>query len=183
MSVIRYIGDMHLGHANAIKFDGRPFSSADEMDKIMIEYYNSVVSDGDDVYIVGDFCYRNNTNPADYLKKLKGKKHLVIGNHDSKLIKNSEAMKYFVDSSLLYDLVDNGRRVVVSHYPFAEWNGMFRESYHVYGHIHNNRNSTYRIMKERPRALNSGCMINNYMPCTLDEMIVNNKLFFENESL
>lgn len=39
-----YIADMHLGHKNVLKFDNRPFLSVSEMDKVLIENWNSRVS-------------------------------------------------------------------------------------------------------------------------------------------
>ena len=46
-----YIADMHLGHKNVLKFDNRPFLSVSEMDKVLIENWNSRVSTNDDVYL------------------------------------------------------------------------------------------------------------------------------------
>jgi hypothetical protein len=34
-------------------------------------------------------------------------------------------------------------------------------------------------MKSRPRALNAGCMINNYAPASFNELVRNNKIFQE----
>lgn len=34
-----YISDLHFGHTNAIKFDQRPFTDVDEMDRCMIVKY------------------------------------------------------------------------------------------------------------------------------------------------
>lgn len=48
-----YIADMHLGHENVLKFDNRPFLSVSEMDKVLIENWNSRVSTNDDVYLFG----------------------------------------------------------------------------------------------------------------------------------
>ena len=62
----------------------------------------------------------------------------------------------------------------------AEWDGMFRQTYHIYGHIHNALNDTYYIMKNRDLAFNAGCMINNYVPVTLNELIQNNQIFKQN---
>ena len=47
-----YIADMHLGHKNVLKFDNRPFLSVSEMDKVLIENWNSRVSTNDDVYLL-----------------------------------------------------------------------------------------------------------------------------------
>jgi len=40
---------------------------------------------------------------------------------------------------------------------------------------------TYYIMKDRERAFNAGCMINNYTPASLREIIENNKRFYEKD--
>lgn len=52
-----YIADTHFGHENVILLDSRPFVTVDEMDREMIERWNEKVQDADDVYILGDFCY------------------------------------------------------------------------------------------------------------------------------
>ena len=44
-------------HKNIIKFDGRPFESAEEMDAKIIENWNNVVKNNDNVYIVGDMFW------------------------------------------------------------------------------------------------------------------------------
>ena len=63
-----YISDLHLGHANVIKFDGRPFADVDEMDRMLIELWNAKVRSEDNVYIIGDLCYRNGKPAEWYLK-------------------------------------------------------------------------------------------------------------------
>ena len=68
-----YISDCHFGHNNVIQYDGRPFSSVDEMDEIMIENWKKRVKEEDEVYIIGDFCYRSEKNPIWYLNQLPGK--------------------------------------------------------------------------------------------------------------
>lgn len=93
--MIYYISDLHFGHLRCIKMDKRPFSSIEEMDRILIENWNNKVNEEDDVYILGDFSYKSKIDPVEYLKQLKGHKHLIVGNHDLKLIKNQEACHHF----------------------------------------------------------------------------------------
>ena len=174
---IFYYADSHFGHGNIIKLDGRPFTSVDEMDRMLIENYNKEVTDEDDVYIDGDLIYESNKSPQYYLEQLKGKKHLVLGNHDRWLFKDPSIRKHFVEIDKTMFINDGNERVVISHCPFAEWEGYFRGVYHVYAHIHNNLNDTYYFMKTKERALNAGCMINNYKPVTLKELIANNNEF------
>ena len=70
---------------------------------------------------------------------------------------------------------DNGKHIILFHYPIAEWNGFFKDNtYHFYGHIHNNKNEVFYIMEKIPRAFNVGVDIINFEPKTADE-IINNK--------
>ena len=169
--MIYYTSDLHFGHDRVIQMDQRPFSDVDEMDHALIERWNARVRDGDDVYVIGDFCYRSK-HPADwYLRQLRGKKHLIVGNHDGKTLKNPEAMAYFETVQQIASIDDDGRWVIMCHYPMLEWPGSRRHSYHIYGHIHNRMNQAHYIMSARDRAYNAGCMLHNYAPVTLQELI------------
>lgn len=82
--MVYFTADLHLGHNNIIKTCNRPFSSVDEMDDILIENWNKKVKGNDTVYIVGDLIWKG-IDPKPYLDRLKGKKILVRGNHDSRI--------------------------------------------------------------------------------------------------
>lgn len=174
-----YISDLHFGHQAAIDFDGRPFADIEEMDRALIYLWNSKVTKNDQVYILGDFAFHNEKPYSWYLSRLKGQKHLIVGNHDKKLLKDSEAMESFVSVDYQLEVTDNQQHIVLSHYPIAEWSGFFRDVYHIYGHIHNRTDRTFQYMRQFERALNAGCMINNYMPVSFSELIKNNQTFKE----
>ncbi len=177
--MIYYTADLHFGHANIIEYDNRPFKDVDEMDRALIEYWNKRVQPNDIVYIVGDFCFRSG-HPADwYLRQLKGWKYLVVGNHDKPVLTNPDAVKLFEGIEQIMDVQDGEKRITLCHYPIAEWNSYFHGSWHIFGHIHNNKNEAYEDMKKKKQALNAGCMINNYMPVTFDELVKNNSTFKE----
>ena len=72
---------------------------------------------------------------------------------------------------------DRGKLIVMCHFPIAEWNKKKSGAYHFYGHIHKSSPEVYRFMTGQGRAYNVGCMINNYMPCTADEIIRNNEIY------
>lgn len=175
--MIYYTGDLHFGHQNVIKFDNRPFADLDEMERVLINNWNARVQTGDTVYILGDFCYRNDKAAKWYLQKLKGHKILIIGNHDGKTLQDSEVTKYFDEIRSMMHVTDGDKQICLCHFPIAEWNGYFRGSWHIYGHIHNRKNETYEFMRTKEHALNAGCMINHYMPVTFEELLKNNREF------
>ena len=172
-----YISDLHFGHANVINFDHRPFSDIDDMDRMLVKFWNNRVQQDDHVYIIGDFCYRNERPEEWYLRQLKGHKHLIIGNHDQNLVKNDKAMSYLETVDKMMLVQEEDKRIVLCHYPLCDWYRKASGSYHVYGHIHQNKDDVYEFMKHQERALNAGCMLNNYAPASLNELIRNNETF------
>ena len=52
-----YISDLHIGHANVVRFDNRPFADVNEMNNKIIENWNARVRTDDTVYILGDFIW------------------------------------------------------------------------------------------------------------------------------
>lgn len=174
-----YIGDTHFGHSNVIKFDGRPFSDREEMDRIMIQLWNSRVQKNDEVYILGDFCYRSDKTEEWYLGQLQGKKNLVIGNHDNGLLNNPKAMAYFESVDKMMHVKDEEKDICLCHFPIAQWHSAHKGSWHIYGHIHNERDEVYEFMRRTGHALNAGCMINNFMPVSFRELLRNNQIFWE----
>ena len=81
-----YISDTHFGHQNIIRYDNRPFSTADEMDEVLIDRWNDVVSDEDTVYVLGDFSWHREEKTLEILDSLSGRKVLIKGNHDTRTI-------------------------------------------------------------------------------------------------
>ena len=120
-----YIADTHFGHKNILLHDHRPFRDTEEMWNAMKYLWNGRVTKTDDVWIIGDFCFCNKKNPVEYLRELKGKKHLIIGNHDKDLLKNEAAMAYFETVDYYRKIHDNGNTIILCHYPIVEWDGFF----------------------------------------------------------
>lgn len=176
-----YISDLHIGHKNIIRFDQRPFFDLSDMKQAIIKNWNSVVTSGDDVYVLGDMFW-NNDDITEVLPQLKGNLYLVKGNHDRI---NTEMSKRFVWTKDYAEIKDNGRNVVLCHYPIAHWRNADYGTIHLYGHIHSGRDSRpfdeYKeLMKQRNipyECYNVGCMLPymDYTPRTLDEIIMESR--------
>ena len=176
-----FTSDLHLRHENIIRFSNRPFSTLDEMNRTLVDNWNSRVTERDDVFVLGDMFYRKKEGVEEILKKLKGRKHLIIGNHDYSWMKNIELIKYFVETETLLVLKEEGRVMTLCHYPIMSWPHMYHGSYCIFGHIHNNANNAdyWPLIESNPYLLNAGVDVNNFYPVTFEELKRNNEVFKE----
>lgn len=84
-----FTADQHFGHANILKFQpenrvdgrGRPFKSVEHMGDCLVEYWNESIGDEDEVYCLGDFCFKQSVM-QEIVPRLRGRKILICGNHD-----------------------------------------------------------------------------------------------------
>lgn len=183
MSTKRYIADWHYGHANTIGFDNRPFTSVEQMNAELIRRWNAVVQPGDITYVLGDMFWCNSKLAVPILEQLNGSKVLVKGNHDRTGDRDFD--KQFVKIDEYIEVKDDGRRVVLCHYPIPCFKNHFHGAYHLYGHVHNsfewnmveNFKFQMQALYERPcQMFNVGVMMPwmDYTPRTLDEIIAGN---------
>jgi len=80
---IRFISDLHLGHKSICDFSGEyrgNCTTVEEHDQWIEEQWNSVVNKRDLVWVLGDVAFSKDAIKR--LKKMRGSKHLIIGNHD-----------------------------------------------------------------------------------------------------
>ncbi len=87
-------------------------------------------------------------------------------------------MGYFEAVDKMMHVSDDGRQICICHFPLAEWNGFYKRALHIYGHIHNKKDDTWEFMKTRMRAYNAGCMLHDYMPVKLRELINSSSALF-----
>jgi calcineurin-like phosphoesterase family protein len=74
--------DTHFGHANIIRYCGRPFRTVDEMDAELVRRWNERVGAGDVVWVLGDVALGSIKRSLELVSTLHGELHLVSGNHD-----------------------------------------------------------------------------------------------------
>lgn len=83
MSKIWLTSDLHFCHNRGFIYEPRGFNSIDEHNKTIVSNWNKVVSEDDDVYVLGDLMLNDNETACEYIKQLNGRIHIVRGNHDT----------------------------------------------------------------------------------------------------
>lgn len=185
MSNIFLTTDSHLGHAQMVKFCGRPENHSE---LILLGYRNNL-KEGDTLIHLGDICIGN--DDAWHLD-LKGyipegvKRILVRGNHDKK----SDSWYLNHGWNFVCDEFSGhyfGKYVTFSHVPIPN-----AKNINIHGHFHNN---LHRLLKkefitpgeeDRNMALIENMNSNhrllciedlNYRPVTLEWFLNNGKPF------
>ena len=161
-----YISDLHLFHNRILEKFNRPFSSVEEMHEMIINNWKNKVKADDTVYILGDVGMYHPKEIGNILNNLPGHKILITGNHDFKNIHSGIYKKVFDKITSYLEIEDNGRNVILFHYPIEDWNGKYREYYHLHGHIHNNEDS----LSQKERRFNVSAEVVDYTPVSLDEL-------------
>ena len=178
-----YISDWHYDHKNILAYDNRPFFTVKEMNRVLIENWNKTVGKDDTVYILGDMFWCPDKEAIPIIDQLNGTKILVKGNHDR--VKNPEFAKRFAKIDEYMEIEDDGRNLVLCHYPIPCFKKHFYGWIHLYGHVHNSFESKMmehdRFLMENLygqmcRMYNVGAMMPymNYTPRTLDEILAAN---------
>jgi calcineurin-like phosphoesterase family protein len=153
MSDLWFSADLHLGHANIIRFCDRPFLSDEEKeraasdrrgswrvsaetverhDSALIDAINDLVGENDTFWILGDFCLGSFEEAKAYRDRIACRDvNFVRGNHDKPSF-----------DSLFNRVIDQGlikcgkQKIFLNHYPMRSWDKAFHGSWHLYGHVH-----------------------------------------------
>jgi calcineurin-like phosphoesterase family protein len=151
------IADTHFGHKNILKYEGqsRPFKNIEEHDRELVERWNSVVKDEDKVYHLGDVFFGKKN--FELVKALKGKKRLIMGNHDIYGVDYKEAFEK-VYGAYIY------RDCILTHVPVHP-NQFKRFKLNIHGHMHSEK------MDDRRYVCVSVEQLPGLKPALLDIMI------------
>lgn len=119
---IFFTSDLHIGHANVIKFDQRPFKDLDHMHRVLINNYNATVEPDAICYFLGDVGLSKSDVVSKVIKELNGTKVLLLGNHDRNTYSMyAQGFDVVLNTGVFY--IGN-YRVSISHCPLP---GIYRE--------------------------------------------------------
>ncbi|HVP96003.1 2'-5' RNA ligase family protein [Methanoregula sp.] len=155
------ISDLHLGHANIIRYCSRPFVPSDvaEMDRVLIANWNCCISGDDKVYFLGDLRYGKQARPeTEYKTLLNGNITFLAGNHD----RSKETT--ITSATLTWD----GMEFLLVHDPAnapAGYSGWI-----IHGHHHNNDLRAFPFMDPVRKRINVSIEVIGYCPVSLQEI-------------
>jgi len=133
MSGVFITADTHFGDTNIITYEKRPFSSIEDMNKQMIASWNNVVNENDMVFHLGDVGVYPLLKMQNIIKRLNGKKILIMGNHDNYLTLR-EWMECGFDEVYKYPIIYN-EFIVMQHQP-PQYINSETPFFYLYGHVH-----------------------------------------------
>jgi calcineurin-like phosphoesterase family protein len=155
-----FTADTHYGHARVIEYTKRPFKSVEEMNRVMIDNWNSVVRKQDIVYHLGDFSFLPPERSKKIFDQLNGEKHLVLGNHD----RNMRGMGW-ASISDYKEIKVNGQAITLLHYAMRVWNKSHRGAWQLYGHSHNSLEDLDSALQ-----IDVGVDARNFYPISFEEV-------------
>jgi calcineurin-like phosphoesterase family protein len=163
---VYFTADNHFGHSGARSLYRRPFASVAEMDQVMIDRWNSVVKPEDEVWHLGDFAVRQSSERVAYLLgMLHGSKHLVTGNNDDAAVTGCNSWE---SRQQYVELMIDGTRLVLCHYPFRTWRDMAKGAINLHGHSHGR-------LKPQARQYDVGVDVWDFRPVPLEQVLASTK--------
>ncbi len=169
--MIWFTSDTHFCHNKEFCYQDRGYQTIEDMNKSIIEKWNSRVQDGDIVYHLGDVIMSDIDAGMECLKQLKGEIRIIRGNHDTnkkithyatlpnikilgwgEMIKYKKKMIYMSHFPMITTINDNqeGRQKIVG----------------LYGHTHQEQ-----PYNENPYLYNVGVDAHGGYPISIDEVL------------
>lgn len=208
MSRVFFTSDLHLGHANIIKYAKRPFlndveigllktdpkfrpsrESVARMDSVLIDNINKTVGEKDVLWFLGDFCFTPKGRYYEMARSYRDRIacqdiRFILGNHDTCEIK--DLFQYW--ERLEDRLVISGFKFHLSHYAQVVWNKSHRGAISCHGHSHSSLEPWLDEHMPGHRSIDVGIdnavkVLGEYRPFSFEEIItiMNKRIGYAND--
>ncbi len=180
-----FTSDLHFGHQNIISYCNRPYDSVPEMNDGLVDNWNAVVGTDDLIFVLGDVAMGRLDDSLRHVKRLNGRKYLVLGNHDRPWMGNKKAASHrrqYLDAGFL-DMFDRAWltlgnvTVGMCHFPssgdsqdqdrYTQWRPSVPGGrWLLHGHVHD----TWKLRPDH-REINVGCDVWDYRPVSAAQLL------------
>lgn len=173
--MIYFTSDLHFFHKRMLEHfketQENSIENVEEMHEFFIKNWNNTVKEQDEVYILGDFSFGNATETAEIAKRLKGRKYLVIGNHDYFLKKKDWSSQVFIWEKELTTIKWEKQQFILCHYPLLVWKRSHYGSFHLHGHLHSEKSYNEENRNSGIKRYDAGVWGNQYAPISIAEIV------------
>jgi calcineurin-like phosphoesterase family protein len=152
-----FISDTHFDHPGIIRHSNRPFKTVAEMNDVISTNWNETVQPGDTVFMLGDFAWRSR-NIGSWMRRLRGKKIFIRGNHDTKM-RHGSTHRIFEYEGEQFLLVHDPKDV-------KDWKGWV-----IHGHIHNSDVEHYPLINNGKKRINVSIELLDYKPMEIGDLL------------
>lgn len=148
--------------------------SIELMNDSIIDRTNRLVFKDDYLFILGDFCWtfinRGWETTRKYRERIRCENvFIVLGNHD-KLTHYKNQLSGFWGVDKMKEIVVNGQKITLSHFPMLSWNSSQHGAWHLFGHEHGNINEWIRTNIPWASMLDVGVDNHNFYPYSFHEV-------------
>ena len=166
-----FTADTHFDHKNIITYCDRDFNTIEDMNDTIVDRWNSVISNKDAVYHIGDFTLGSMVHFRKWVNLLNGNIKIIPGSHDYRWMKDFIPTDRVQVLPPLVSIEFGNIKVnayptvfVLCHYSMQVWDRSHYGSYHLFGHSHGN-------LKGIGRSMDVGVDTNNFYPYSLDDIL------------
>ena len=136
-----------VSHDKEFLYRSRGFESIKDHDEAVIERWNSIVDNNDDVYLLGDVMLGDNEYGKSCIARLNGKIHVMLGNHCTAARERIyvEELDNIVEVNYATILKYGKCSFYLSHYPtitsnYDDGHHFNQRLFNFYGHTHQKDN-------------------------------------------
>lgn len=189
-----FTSDLHFGHRNVIRFCNRPFDNEKDMGEKLIDKWNSIVTNNDIVFVLGDtFWFNDSRSIKKVLSKLNGETiYILPGNHcdfssyhrvdDERIVLCEDVVVLWLESEdyLIREWEKKIYELWLCHYPMMTWPHRENGAMQLFGHIHSKPENREGVDQDLPLHWNQmdiGCDRWNYMPVCFEQL----RILFKNK--
>lgn len=171
---IYFTSDTHFGDEKVLRLGSRPFQNVKDMDEELVRRWNETVPEDGIVFHLGDFGFGKYCRGIEILRKLHGKKYLILGNHDQDTICRGHA-RLFEGISQQMNINIDGQRIFLNHCPLLCFPNETRSVWQLFGHVHSGPfnstgNDLERLIYLLPRQYDVGVDNNDFRPVSFDQV-------------
>ena len=168
MSNTYITSDLHFGHDREFIWGARGYKCVEDMNFQQVMKFNSVVTNDDEVWLLGDSTLGDLKEGLYWLKQLNGKIHVVLGNHCTST--REAAYKELgwdvhVAARLKYKKVN----FYLSHFPTITNNGKIESPFQVTWNLHGHTHATNQ-WNEYPYCYNVNVDAHDGYPVSLENI-------------